>query len=192
MYLMRKLLFAFIVFYFHEMEYVMLQLASNVVLSLLFIVYLLLWHPFYNPEENRMQVLNELTYYIVSMLYLCFTDFIKNPLLKVYVGWVVILVVISNLIYPNFSHMMRGISPDIMMCCLNSKIARNKKIRNLKQFDKARKKMIKKFGFKLKEEFKDQIKQEKRLGPRLNQIAAEETYPELKYNVYQIRKRNTL
>jgi hypothetical protein len=159
-------------------------------LSLLFTVYLINWHPFYIPEENRMQVFNEICYYVVSMLYLCFTDVIKDPLFKVYIGWVVILIVISNLIYPNFLYMVGGISPDLMMCCLNSKIARHKKIRNLKHFEKARKKLIKKFTLKLKDEFKDQIKKKVLVGPNINQIAAVETYPELKYNVYRTRKIN--
>ena len=60
-----------------------------------------------------MQTVNEICYLVVSVLYFCFTDFNKDPLIKLYCGWVLILVVIANLIWPNLTVMLRGIWPEV-------------------------------------------------------------------------------
>lgn len=60
-----------------------------------------------------MQILNEVCMYIVSLIYLTFTDFNPDPSAKVFMGWILLVVVIANLIWPNGSTMVAGIWPDI-------------------------------------------------------------------------------
>lgn len=112
--LLRRLIFAYVVFYFSSEEYTLFQILLNLILSLLFVLYLASARPFLDPDLNKMQLLNEVTYYLVSTLYLCFTDFNPHPAIKVNCGWVVVLLVILNLIWPNFTYMFTGIWPDIV------------------------------------------------------------------------------
>jgi hypothetical protein len=113
LYLLRKMLFAFIVYHFHELHWALFQVICNMLLSFLFAVYLIHMRPFLAPEENKIQILNETCFLMVSILYFCFTDFNPDPLVKVYCGWVLILIVIVNLIYPNFWTMINDIGPSI-------------------------------------------------------------------------------
>ena len=57
--------------------------------------------------------MNELTYYVVSVLYLCFTNFNPNPEVKVYCGWFVVLVALANLVWPNGKIMVDELWPEI-------------------------------------------------------------------------------
>ena len=71
------------------------------ILSLLFALYLAKYQPFMDRYTNKINILNEFCYYMISLCYFCFTDFNPNPAVKVYCGWFVILVGIGNLIWPN-------------------------------------------------------------------------------------------
>jgi hypothetical protein len=132
---MRKMIFSFIVFYLHEDKYALLQIASNMLLSLVFVWYLLHMRPFYNPWENMMQALNETTFLMVSICYFCFTDFNPDPLIKVYCGWFLIIIVIANLIWPNFTYMIKGIGPDIINSCKKTKVISLRKKRGLRNLE---------------------------------------------------------
>ena len=104
-------------------------------LSWSFALYLLKVQPFLNSHENKMQVLNEWTYLMVSTLYYCFTDFNPSPLAKIQCGWVVILVVLINLLWPNLSTMMRGLREEIILN-YRTKQAFIKKVHGRKTFEK--------------------------------------------------------
>ena len=80
---MRKMLYAYIVFYFKDEEYTLFQIVLNIILSLFFAFYLAYAQPFVSSFDNKIQLLNEVTYYSVSVLYLCFTDFNPNPSVKI-------------------------------------------------------------------------------------------------------------
>ena len=140
-------------------------------LSLFFCAYLCHFRPFIEPEENRMQILNEVCYLCVSVLYFCFTDFNPDPEIKIHCGWVVILIVISNLIWPNLTFMLRGVSPDcIKICKKTRKIVRYKK--SFKAQEKARQMFIKKYKdkIKLKEEYRPKVEKVDLFVPRRNQV----------------------
>jgi hypothetical protein len=104
--LLRKLVFAFIVFYLYEEVFTLFQVMANVLLSLSFALYIAHMQPFIEQSTNRIQLFNEVTYYVVSLLYLTFTDFNPNAEIKLYTGWLVVLVAILNLLYPNLTTML--------------------------------------------------------------------------------------
>jgi uncharacterized protein YbjQ (UPF0145 family) len=113
-----------------------------------------------------MQALNEINFLTVSVLYFCFTDFNPDPLVKVYCGWVLILVVISNLIYPNFTSMVRDTGASISK---KKEFISNKKKKGLKNMEKARKDMIAKHKMQLKAKFKEKCPEnEEYTHPRIN------------------------
>lgn len=49
----------------------------------------------------------------MSLVYITFTDFNPDAYAKVLMGWVLIVIVIANLIWPNGTTMVAGIWPDI-------------------------------------------------------------------------------
>ena len=102
-----------------------------------------------SPVENKMQLLNELCYYVVSVLYLCFTDFNPNPEVKIYCGWFVVVVMLGNLIWPNFTMMWRGIWPDIKGIFVKDKKKRAK-IRGHKKYELHRNMLIAAYDLQLK------------------------------------------
>jgi len=154
----------------------------------MFTVYMIHHQPFLDPVENRMQVLNETCFLMVSELYFCFTDFNPDPRVKVYCGWVLILMVILNLIYPNFTHMSSGIWPDIRNI-FSKKTLKRRRGNALKALEKARKKLLENKEFKkkfiLKKEFREQLGADEMVYPRANQVSALETYPSEFNNIYE-------
>lgn len=104
--LLRKMAFAYIVFFFMSEEWMLFQLGLNLILSWVFCLYIAHMQPWVDPSQNKVQLLNEFCYYMVSLLYVCFTDFNDNPEIKIYVGWVVVLVAVCNLVWPNLITML--------------------------------------------------------------------------------------
>jgi hypothetical protein len=145
-YLLRKLIFGMIVYNLHEMHYCSAQVMANMYLSFLFICYLVVFKPFLNQHEQLMQVLNEICFYLVSFMYICFTDINPNAENKLIIGWFIIFLVLANLIWPNGSTMVKGIWPDIK--ALFVKEPKNRK--NWRMEDK-RQALVRSYDLKLKE-----------------------------------------
>ena len=80
---MRRLAYAFIVFYLYEEEYTLFQVMANLLLSFLFAFYIAHFKPFIERSTNHIQFLNEVTFYVVSVIYLMFTDFNPDPEIKI-------------------------------------------------------------------------------------------------------------
>ena len=83
LYIIRKELFATIVYFFSEPEWALFQIVCNTLLSLLFCAYLCHYKPFVKQEDNRMQLLNEVSFHCLSVLYFCFTDYNSDPQIKI-------------------------------------------------------------------------------------------------------------
>ena len=64
-----------------------------------------------------MQLLKEINYYLVSIFYLSFTDFNPNAEAKLLIGWVIVLLCITNLVWPNGYVMFRDIIPELLKNC---------------------------------------------------------------------------
>ena len=91
----------------------LLQIAANATLSLFFALYVAKTKPFFEMRDNYINLLNEWCYYMVSVCYFCFTDFNPNPEVKVYCGWYIVVVAISNLLCPNCYVMVQKLWPEI-------------------------------------------------------------------------------
>lgn len=185
-----------IVYYLADEVYVMLQVFCNIYLSLLFLMYLAAFQPFIERETQLVNFFNEFCYYISSVLYLTFTDYNPDAFAKVFMGWILIVVVLGNLCFPNGYYMIRGMWPDIKnMCCSRNKNEVKDRRLLVKQLDDKRRLFIalnpKKI--KLKPEY-----QEKEEGfdldnslPRKNQIVPKSFYPEMSdhYNFFLEKKK---
>lgn len=124
----------------------------NAILSLLFACYLLEFRPFINVTLHRINVWNEVCYYVASMIYLTFTDFNPNAENKVFMGWLFILLVLFNLTYPNGFYMLKGMWPGIKEaltcgCCKDKKQLKRRMW--VRQLDNKRRNFIEKHGIEL-------------------------------------------
>lgn len=112
-FLLRKKLYALIVFYLDGDEFTTIQVYVNILLSWAFMIYLIVQRPFLDNVEQRINLLNEATYYVVSCFFLSFTNFNPDVDAKLMMGWIVVAICIMNLIWPNGTVMVRAIWPDI-------------------------------------------------------------------------------
>ena len=104
---------------------------------------------------------------MVSLLYFCFTDFNTNPEIKVTCGWVVLVILLSNLIYPNGYVMVTGMWPEIKQKFTFKKrrfVAKSKWV-SRRMLINARRKFIKK-NMHLKEEYLEEEEEEMKTQPR--------------------------
>jgi hypothetical protein len=114
----------------------------NVFMSLSFLMYLAVFRPFIDQQTFRINLINEFCMYAVSLIYLTFTDFNPDAYAKVVMGWLVILLVISNLIFPNGYMMVRNSWPDIKgALCKQDEV---KKIYTNRKLDKSRFHLVRK------------------------------------------------
>jgi len=86
---------------------------SNIVLALIFCVYLIHFRPFQDAQMNQIQIFNEYAYLVISMHQLCFTDFASGPEVKILAGWSFVGVAILNLLFPNLFLVVASMYPDI-------------------------------------------------------------------------------
>lgn len=178
-FLVRKLIYAWVVYYYAEDVHIFFQLYVNILLSFTFLLYLAHFKPFIDKRQGMINFWNEFTYYIVSMIYLTFTDYNKDAMLKLIMGWVVIIIVIINLIYPNGYVMVSEMWPDIRSLCSKEKRP-TRPVRFVRRLDNKRKKFLEKYKklIKMKREFVP--RQEIDLDipfPKSNQIVPDDKYP---------------
>ena len=180
-FLLRKLVYAMIVFNFHEVQYTIMQTYSNILLSFAFLLYLVVFKPFLDKTEQMINMFNEITYYIVACFFLCFTNYNPDAEVKVQLGWLVVLICISNLLYPNGYIMVKGIWPDIKKA-LTCKKEKEVKINTQKQESK-REELIYKYNIELKKEFQEREEDDidiKRV--RSNQVVPTIFYTEYRHD----------
>ena len=73
------------------------QLAILIMISIFMIILLLWWSPLESRFATFMEILNEETILLLSYLLMCFTDFVSEPEIRSYVGYVYICVAILNI-----------------------------------------------------------------------------------------------
>lgn len=112
-FLVRKFLYSLLVYYYNESVYCMFQVMCNVMLSFFFLLYLAVFQPFISRQAFVINMVNEFSFYLTSLIYITFTDFNPNAYAKVLMGWILIVILLVNLIFPNGYNMVKGIWPDI-------------------------------------------------------------------------------
>ena len=80
---------------------------------------------------------------MVSVLYLCFTDFNPNPEVKIYCGWFMVLICLGNLVWPNGTMMFGAVIPEIRDAL--SGVKKYKKVKSLKRFEQNRADLVVKY-----------------------------------------------
>lgn len=125
---------------------------------------------------------------MVSVLYLCFTDFNPEPQVKIWCGWFLVLVAIGNLVWPNGTMMVQGLYPDIRDALNGS--TKSTKIKGLKKFEQHRADLIVKYDLQVKEEFEEGEEKEDKNHPKGNQVCDPSYFPETSgiEEVYTTRK----
>lgn len=116
-FLIRKLTYAGLVYYLSDKKYCMFQVMCNVYLSFLFVLYLSFFRPFIDPTLMTINFINEFCFYLTSVIYLTFTDINPDPRAKVLMGWILIVLVFGNLIFPNCCRWFFAIWPSIKLLC---------------------------------------------------------------------------
>ena len=91
-----------------------------------------------------MQMLNETCFLMVSNAYFLFTDIVSNPMIKINCAWMIIVIVLLNLVYPNGYYMISGISLDLKRLCKNGTSLFNGKKRNMRNLERSRKDFVSK------------------------------------------------
>ena len=80
---------------------------------------------------------------------MAFTNFNPDAESKLLMGWIIVVICVGNLIYPNGYNMVKGIWPDIKTAC-----SRGEKIKkSSKRLEEARNDLIKRYNLELKKEF---------------------------------------
>jgi hypothetical protein len=194
-YLIRRVLFCQIAFWLHEPQYTTMQVFANLVIAVLFTAYMIEFKPFFDRQYNNLQVVNEITYVIISYTVIAFTDFQPEVTVKLSCGWFMILVSIFNLIYPNLYLLAKAMWPDIKQAVLDFCKKKNEneeeeeanKDRVRLYFEGKRQELVKRYKIKLKEEFGE--KKGFQLPTKMNAVVPIETIPQNKImNIFEKRK----
>lgn len=107
---------------------------------------------------------------MVSLLYLCFTDFNLYPEMKALVGWLIVLLAIANLICPNFILMTGQMRSDVRNSCQKRKLLKLRQQRSVKRLQKFRDRLMESNIVKLRKKFEGHEEMEEMAHPRKNQV----------------------
>ena len=66
-YMIRRVIFVIVCFWLWTPEYTMVQVHVNILLGLFFTLYLLAYHPFRDKTMNRLQIVNEYCFVMISI-----------------------------------------------------------------------------------------------------------------------------
>jgi len=110
------------------------------------------FNPYVDKDVNRLQVINEGAFLLMSYQIIAFTDFNPDVDNKNFFGWTMVFTSGINFIFPNFYLVCVGMWPDIKDAIFTKKEPEDmKKELARKFFEKKRQKLISKYNFKLKE-----------------------------------------
>jgi hypothetical protein len=202
-FLIRRIIYAVVCFIFYEEHYTFLQVIANVNSSFWFTLYLVRFRPFLDESMNNLQIINEGAFVVVSYHQLCFTDYVQSAAGKSMMGWSMVLVALSNLIWPNGYLVVSAMIPEVreMLCsnctCKKGRFAKSKRdrieeLRQMKEeerrefFEEKRAAFIKKYRFKLKRIEECQHEDDDVEAPRGNQVLPSPTFS---HSLWCIRRR---
>ena len=110
-FILRRILFVWVTFFYSDPIFTCLQVFFNLLLSFLFLAYLLVMKPYECPYTQKLEVINELTYTVISYHLICFTDFNPDPEAKLFFGYTLIGCSILNMLFPNLYLVLGDILP---------------------------------------------------------------------------------
>ena len=84
-FLLRRLITAFVLVFFLESP--IFQTLCQMLMSLLYLIYLFLVKPYEEPFENKLEIFNEIMYVMLTYSLLMFSDLHYNYDIKFNIGW---------------------------------------------------------------------------------------------------------
>lgn len=100
-YLLKKQAFALMVFFMDSRKQTLVQIFLNIHLSFIVLAYLIVFKPFLEGKQQKITVYNEICYYVISCLFMGYTNFNSHFESKITNSWIIVIFAISNLIFPN-------------------------------------------------------------------------------------------
>lgn len=85
----------------------------TITLSTAFTAYLLAYRPYLSRFDNNIQIFNEMVFTIVTFHQLGFTDINRSAETKNILGWSMVVISFTTLVFPNLYLMLRSMSKDI-------------------------------------------------------------------------------
>lgn len=175
-FLMRKCIFGAMVFFFYDSVYTFAQVQITMFMSFIFLIYLMHEKPFLDATSQKLQVFNEICFYIITSIQIGFTDHGTNIDTKLMMGWFFVylnvIMVVPNVIF------YLGLSLPYLFATLRPKT--HDKVSKLEM---SRKDFLEKHDRKLKTRFQNlhDIRNHawiEKKQPRWNQVISHEVFPE--------------
>jgi hypothetical protein len=107
------------------------------------LLYLVHFKPYVDKDVNRLQVINEGAFLLMSYQIIAFTDFNPDVDIKSLFGWTMVFTSGINFVYPNLYLVCVGMWPDIKDAYFTKKVPEDPKKELAREFfEKNRKKLI--------------------------------------------------
>ena len=101
MFLYRRCSFVLLAYYFHTPEFTPFQVLINVGLSVLYVLYLVHYHPILSKDKMRLVTINEINFLVLCYHQICFTDIVTSASAKYMMGWSFCFFSMLNFLWPN-------------------------------------------------------------------------------------------
>jgi hypothetical protein len=124
----------------YQPEFVSLQVFGNILLSLAFVLYLAHFKPFFDEKLNKLNLLNEVLYIVISMHQIAFTDHNSVISAKLTMSWSMVILALLSLVV-NVYFVVISILPDIKRLYLRFRAVPLRK-RSQKEFFEAKRKQL--------------------------------------------------
>jgi hypothetical protein len=103
-------------------------------------------------------LINEISFYLISVFFLSFTNLNPYAESKLAMGWITVGIAILNVIYPNGHELAKGCLPECIEGC-KRKIKTSKRASAHEKFEQKRQELIEKYKLKLKNEIPEKPEQ---------------------------------
>jgi len=121
-FMLRRIFFVYICFKWYQPEYTFFQVMANVQISFIFVLYMVKFRPFLDEEMNKLQIINEYVFVVITYHQLLFTDFVDDASSKNLMGWSFVLCSLGNMIWPNGYLVVVNLIPSVVVLFTRKKV----------------------------------------------------------------------
>ena len=100
-FILRRIAFISMIYFLSGDEFTVAQVYINIALSYFFLLYLVVLKPFKDKSVNKLEVINEIAYLLITYHQIGFTDINPRVEIKEKIAWSLIVISLMNLIFPN-------------------------------------------------------------------------------------------
>jgi len=126
-FLVRRFIYVLVCYFYYLPEQTIFQVFVNIYLSFLFLLYLIHFRPYVDKDINRLQVINEGAFLLMSYQIIAFTDFNPDVDIKSLFGWTMVFTSGLNFVFPNLYLVCVGMWPDIKDAFFTKKVPEDPK-----------------------------------------------------------------